>query len=83
MLFDGLEPAGQTQLGLFVAGPVSEKRTKLMAELDTINRRFGKGTVKLAALVLAPGQARAPWEGQAQWRSPQYTTRLEDPLLVG
>ena len=83
VIFDGLEPAGQTQLALFEAGPLSKKRTHLMAELDALNRRFGKGTVKLASLVLPPGQGRAPWEGQAQWRTPQYTTRLEDFLLVG
>ncbi|WP_426491304.1 Y-family DNA polymerase [Hymenobacter sp. 102] len=83
VMLDGLEPAGQTQLSLFEAPPVSEKRTKLMAELDALNRRFGKGTVQLASLVLPPGQSRAPWEGQAQWRTPQYTTRLEDFLLVG
>ncbi|WP_375378286.1 DinB/UmuC family translesion DNA polymerase [Hymenobacter cellulosilyticus] len=83
VILDGLEPAGQTQLTLFEAAPVSEKRIRLMAELDALNRRFGKGTVKLAATVLAPGQQVAPWEGQAQWRTPQYTTRLEDLLLVG
>lgn len=82
VILDGLEPEGQPQLTLFEPAPVSEKRAKLMAELDALNRRFGKGTVKLAALVLPPSQARAPWEGQAQWRTPQYTTRLEDLLLV-
>ena len=83
VVLDGLEPAGQTQLGLFEAGPVSEKRTRLMAELDALNRRFGKGTVRLAATALPPGQPVAPWDGQVRWRTPQYTTRLEDLLLVG
>ena len=82
VVLDGLEPAGQAQLGLFEAAPVSEKRARLMAELDALNRRFGKGTVRLAATARAPGQSVAPWEGQAQWRTPQYTTRLEDLLLV-
>ncbi|QIL78322.1 Y-family DNA polymerase [Hymenobacter sp. HDW8] len=83
VILDGLEPAGQTQLGLFEAAPVSEKRLRLMAELDALNRRFGKGTVQLAATALPAGQHVAPWAGQAQWRTPQYTTRLEDLLLVG
>ena len=83
VILDGLEPAGQTQLALFEAAPVSEKRARLMAELDALNRRFGKGTVQLAALVLPPGRQQAPWQGQAQWRTPQYTTRLEDLLMVG
>jgi len=25
---------------------------------------------------------RAPWEGKAHWRSPAFTTRLEDLLVV-
>jgi DNA polymerase V len=54
-----------------------------MAELDALNRRFGKGTVQLAAMALPAGQHVAPWEGQAKWRTPQYTTRLEDLLRVG
>ena len=78
-----MEPAGQTQLSLLEAGPAPEKRNQLMAEADALNRRFGKGTVQLAATALAPGQVRAPWEGHAQWRTPQYTTRLEDLLRVG
>ena len=82
VVLDGLEPAGQTQLALFEAAPVSEKRTRLMAELDALNRRFGQGTVRLAAMALA-AMALAPWDGQARWRTPQYTTRLEDLLLVG
>ncbi|WP_222940619.1 DUF4113 domain-containing protein [Hymenobacter sp. BT491] len=44
MILDGLELAGQTQLTLFEAAPVSEQRIRLMAELDALNRRFGKGT---------------------------------------
>jgi DNA polymerase V len=82
-MLDGLEPAGQTQIPLFEAAPVSEKRARLLAELDALNRRFGKGTVQLTATALAPSQQVAPWEGQAQWRTPQYTTRLEDLLRVG
>ena len=56
---------------------MSEKRTRLMAELDALNRCFGKGTVKLAATALAP------WGGQARWGTSQYIIRLEDLLLVG
>ena len=83
VILDGLEPAGQRQLPLFETGAGSEKRRRLMAELDALNRRFGKGTVQLAATALSPNQVRAPWEGQAQWRTPQYTTRLADLLRVG
>lgn len=96
---DGLEPptTGQ-QLTLFSGSApnkenkkeeVSADRPQLMASLDALNERFGRGTVRLASAVLPPvhlapvGRAvRPPWEGKAQWCSPAFTTRLEDLLLV-
>lgn len=83
VVLDGLEPQGQTQLSLFETRPDREKRTRLLAELDALNSRYGRGTVRLATTARPAGEPRAPWEGQAQWCSPQYTTRLEDLLLVG
>jgi DNA polymerase V len=92
VVLDGLEPptTGQ-QLGLFapaapvaeVAAKVSADRPQLMATLDGLNMRFGRGTVRLGSTVptaLVSGQA--PWQGQAQWRSGAFTTRLEDLLTV-
>ena len=97
---DGLEPptTGQ-QLTLFGAASaplhqnkreeISADRPALMASLDALNERFGRGTVRLASAVLPPAPsapagraARPPWEGQAQWCSPAFTTRLEDLLQV-
>ncbi|WP_375437261.1 Y-family DNA polymerase [uncultured Hymenobacter sp.] len=82
VIFDGLEPLGQTQLSLFEPAPDTGKRERLMAELDALNRRFGKNTVRMATTLVGRGKARAPWEGKAQWCSPAYTTRLEDLLQV-
>ena len=97
---DGLEPPTTSQqLTLFGAtsAPIKENkreeisadRPRLMASLDALNERFGRGTVRLASAVLPPGPpapvgraARPPWEGKAQWCSPAFTTRLEDLLLV-
>jgi DNA polymerase V len=60
-----------------------------MASLDALNQRFGRGTVRLATALPTPaepaatgGNNRPVWEGKAQWRSPAFTTRLEDLLLV-
>nr|WP_258049168.1 DUF4113 domain-containing protein [Hymenobacter sp. NBH84] len=50
--------------------------------LDTLNHRFGRGTVRPAAAVAPAGQP-TPWQGNARYRSPAYTTRLTDLLLVG
>ena len=91
VVLDGLEPpdAGQ-QLDLFAPAaalqdrPLSPtllpQRPGLMASLDALNERFGRNTVRLATAVPAIGAP--PWESKAQWRSPAFTTRLEDLLVV-
>lgn len=100
VVLDGLEPPGTgQQLDLFApaAAPLVlpekpallTRRPNLMASLDALNERFGRGTVRVATAVPAPKQlapagpaSRLPWEGKAQWRSPAFTTRLEDLLVV-
>ncbi|WP_345229244.1 MULTISPECIES: DUF4113 domain-containing protein [Hymenobacter] len=103
VVLDGLESPGiGQQLPLFGPAPTvapqqeqrkdnlaAAGRPALMASLDALNQRFGRGAVRLASAVPSRGQkspagnpARAPWEGKAQWRSPAFTTRLEDLLLV-
>ena len=90
VVLDGLEPpsSGQ-QLGLFEAPPADRaqpvpvvvgERPHLMATLDQLNQRYGRGTVRLGAAV--PAGTRPPWQGQARWQSGAFTTRLEDLLTV-
>ncbi|WP_045687955.1 Y-family DNA polymerase [Hymenobacter sp. AT01-02] len=88
VVLDGLEPpsSGQ-QLDLFappdlLTEPVSvERSARLMQQLDALNRRFGRGAVRLASTVSLAGQP-PPWQGKSNYRSPAFTTRLEDLLLV-
>ena len=94
VVLDGLEPPSTVQqLGLFempAAAPkpmsIAPDGAQLMASLDKLNARFGRGTVRVASAIPRPaamaGQQRAPWQGQAQWQSPAFTTRLEDLLTV-
>lgn len=51
-------------------------RSRLMAAMDAINGRFGKGTVHAGAT----GQAgpKRSWGMRQERRTPQYTTRLAD-----
>ncbi|MCR5888356.1 Y-family DNA polymerase [Hymenobacter sp. J193] len=89
VVLDGLEPPGRgQQLSLFtpaaealVTAPDTGRTQQLMHTLDTLNRRFGRGTVRPAATVVAAGQS-APWQGKAQHKSQAFTTRLEDLMLV-
>ena len=99
VVLDGLEPPGTgQQLTLFApatAGGGGEElapaaqRPQLMATLDALNGRFGRGTVRLACAVPSPTPpapagrgSSSPWAGKSQWCSPAFTTRLEDLLTV-
>ncbi|GAB3721684.1 DNA polymerase V catalytic protein [Hymenobacter agri] len=103
VVLDGLEPPGVgQQLTLFssasLPSPSENKREEksscpaqpsLMASLDALNARFGKGAVRVAAAMPSPEHRTAsgkssiaPWEGKARWCSPAFTTRLEDLLQV-
>jgi DNA polymerase V len=63
-------PRCNQQFSLFVPTDVGASRNdKLMATLDTINRRYGRGALKLAA----EGVTRA-WQMRRGNLSPRYTT---------
>jgi DNA polymerase V len=92
VVLDGLEPptTGQ-QLGLFApvtllaetAAEVSADRPQLIATLDGLNTRFGRGTVRLGSTMPAgPAGVPALWQGQANWRSGAFTTWLDELLTV-
>jgi DNA polymerase V len=54
-----------------------ERRERLMATIDTINRRMGRATIRSAA----EGNTHA-WKMRSAYKSPSYTTRWEDILVV-
>ncbi|RSK49391.1 Y-family DNA polymerase [Hymenobacter rigui] len=89
VVLDGLEPPGRgQQLSLFapaaealIPAPEPGRAQQLMQTLDTLNRQFGRGTVRPAASITAAGQP-APWQGKARHKSQAFTTRLEDLLTV-
>ena len=51
--------------------------TKVMAALDTVNARYGRGTLR----PLATGISRS-WSTRHERLSPRYTTRLEEILVA-
>ena len=53
------------------------KSEKLMTALDTLNARFGRGTVRPGGLPKV-----TTWSTRANNRSPRYTTRLSDLMEV-
>ncbi|GAB2777900.1 DNA polymerase V [Hymenobacter luteus] len=74
VMLDGLERAGEQQLGLFEAPvAVNEKRVELMGTLDALNRRYGKGAVLVGSASVRRG-AGAAWAMNREQKSPAYTT---------
>ena len=71
----GHEPAGAPN-----APAVSAVRPKLMNALDSLNDRYGRGTLKLASAGL--GKAPRNWTMKQELRTPAYTTRWEDMPVV-
>ena len=79
MLFD-LQEQGSRQLTLMesVASPETERQTKLMQALDTVNDRFGRGTLRYSA----EGAKNAFWHMKRDKMSGAYTTRWEELAKV-
>ncbi|MBB6609942.1 Y-family DNA polymerase [Pontibacter sp. Tf4] len=69
-------PENNLQLGLF-SGIDTGKHKDLMQALDSLNSRYGRSTVKAAALGITNA-----WTLKREKLSPCYTTRLEDLLVA-
>lgn len=76
VMLSELQPEGQRQASLWddaAAEASRERARKLMAVLDAVNGRFGRGALQLAALGSKP-----VWTMKRGRVSPRYTTRWED-----
>lgn len=79
MLVD-LTPAGLVQGELDLEDTAgSRDKARLMAALDAVNDRFGRGTLKAGSIGSKTGEA---WHARFERRTPCYTTRWEDIPLV-
>jgi DNA polymerase V len=76
VMFTGLIPASRTQTDLFDRQDRARSK-KLMAALDSINNRFGSGTLHYAS----DGTTKA-WRTQFHRRSPAYTTDWNELPMV-
>ncbi|MCC3154597.1 Y-family DNA polymerase [Hymenobacter sp. BT770] len=74
IVLDGLERAGANQQAtLFADTTRSPERAKLMSALDSLNKRYGGGAVRVGAAVTAPGK-QEPWGMRRGAKSPAFTT---------
>ncbi|ALW86803.1 hypothetical protein AUC43_17975 [Hymenobacter sedentarius] len=86
ILFSGLEPAGQAQLGLFSSTAADQqRRQQLMATLDALNARFGQQLVRLAEASPAKnldGQLNEPASNGPRGAQQLYTTGWAEALAA-
>ncbi|WP_434516466.1 translesion error-prone DNA polymerase V subunit UmuC [Dechloromonas sp. ARDL1] len=76
MLMDiGPAGIGQGELDLF-GGQEGDENPDLMAAVDGINARFGKGMIRVASS--GAGAERREWQMRQELRTPRYTTSLSD-----
>ena len=71
MLLD-LASAEREQFTLDLGGELEAARPRLMAALDQVNQRFGRGALHLAST--GERGAAAAWQMRQERRTPQYTT---------
>ena len=76
VLLTELVPAQQIQLSLFDTKD-RERSARLMAAVDYLNTQMGAGTVRYAAMGVQPR-----WHMRSARRSPRYTTRWEELVVV-
>jgi DNA polymerase V len=77
VMLSELRPKAMAQASLFV-DPENDRGQRLMATLDVINQRWGRGTLRSAA----EGMEK-PWQMKRQRLSPSYTTDWQGlPMVV-
>lgn len=75
-----LATAQTQQLDMFHTSDTHEKAVRLMQTMDSINRKMGRATIKLASEGV---QEKQPWRMKQEMMSPRYTTCWEDLLAIG
>lgn len=78
VMLDELVSEGGQQQELFGYSDQDSKSAKLMTALDQINKKYQRGTIKLASEGLQNG-----WAIRRALKSPNYTTDWKDLPVVG
>jgi DNA polymerase V len=61
----------------------AQKQDRLMRAMDAVNDRFGKGTLTVASNgVYRANESPSPWQMKQNRRSPRYTTRWNELMVI-
>ena len=77
VILSEITPAGAAQMSLFNDTLISDKSLKLMAVMDGINLRMGKGAIKLAS-----DGATQSWRMNRGSMTPAYTSNWDELAIV-
>jgi len=69
VMLSELVPVGKAQMDMFTKTETSAKSAELMKTMDSINRKMGKDSIKLASEGF-----KKPWKMRQENKSPAYTT---------
>jgi DNA polymerase V len=78
---NGLVKRADRERSLFDDNELDEKRERLMQVFDTINAKYGRGTIRMESNALSDNTtayAFAPWQTKRAFLSPSYTTKFSD-----
>ncbi len=78
VILPDLLPAGVAQLSLFSDDQDTIRSDQLMETLDNINLRYGKRSIHYASEIISNR-----WHMRQQFKSPSYTTKWEELLVIG
>ncbi len=76
VMLHSLSPADQLTLRMF-GDERAERFRQVMVAVDQINRRWGRNTVRFAT-----ANPEGNWRTKVEKRSPRYTTRLPEVLII-
>lgn len=74
-----LQPASIVQGELDLEDEPGRGKERLMVAMDSVNDRYGRGTVSVAS---SGGRTSKAWTMRRDRKTPEYTTRWEDVLVV-
>jgi len=77
IMLGDLVPATAIQTDLFSTMQPNTKSERLMQAMDMINRKMGKESIKVAS----EGFKR-PWKMKQENKSPSYTTKWDETLII-
>ena len=76
VILEGLMPTEGVTKRMYDSNPQKEKLDRLNRAVDELNKKFGRGTVHLAAAQIGK------WKMKREMMSPRYTTRIGEVIEV-